>query len=158
MARFLKIILLAVLVSLAGCVNMNRIRVTSVHVDSITPVGFRAVSVAASVSLSNGSAGFSVYDVEGTVKNRSREIGEFAFEPVEVRARTSGTYSVTGQLSLSQGVSVLDLLSMAQNMDMDDFTMDISLKVKAKGGAPRKFAIKDIPVRDVINIMKTRTV
>ena len=158
MDRFFRILLLAVLVSLTGCVNVNRLHVTSFHVDSITPEGFRSVSAAASATVTNGSVGFSVYDIGGTVKRHGQALGDFSVEPFSVKARSTGKYSINGQLSLAQSMSIIELLSIVKDIDIDDFTVDISLKVKAKGGAPQKLLLKDVPARQIIDIMKSGSV
>ena len=146
------------MVSLTGCVNVNRLHVTSFHVDSITPEGFRSVSAAASATVTNGSVGFSVYDIGGTVKRHGQALGDFSVEPFSVKARSTGKYSINGQLSLAQSMSVIELLSIVKDIDLDDFTVDISLKVKAMGGAPQKLLLKDVPARQIIDIMKSGSV
>lgn len=157
MKKFLKtVVLLAVIFAAAGCVNINKLDISSIHVDSITPAGFRSLAGSASVTVDNRSVGFEVYDIGGIVKKDGMEFGSFAVAPIAVKARTKGSYTVNGQVYLSQGVSFLGMLSMFENVDIDDFTVDISLKVKAKGGAVQKFALKDIPARDVFNAVRSK--
>lgn len=157
MKKFLKtVVLLAVIFAAAGCVNINKLDISSIHVDSITPAGFRSLAGSASVTVDNRSVGFEVYDIGGIVKKDGMEFGSFAIAPIAVKARTKDSYTVSGQVSLSQSVSVLGMLSMFESMDIDDFTVDISLKVKAKGGAAQKFALKDVPARDVFNAVRSK--
>lgn len=158
MDRIFRILLIAVLVSLTGCVNVNRLQVTSFHIDSVTPDGFRSVSATASATVANGSVGFSVYDIYGTVKRQGQELGVFSVEPFSVKPRSSGKYSVSGELSLAQGISLMEMIAVVKELDIDDFTVDISLKVKARGGAPQKLQLKDVPARHIIDIMKSRSV
>ena len=155
MEKFWRTVLLAAVVSLAGCVNFNRLELTAFHVDSVTPAGFRSVTGVATATVDNRSVGFTVYDIGGTVRHEGRELGNFSVEPVTVRARSEGDYTLNAEMSLSQGVSLVGLLGMLQNFDMDDLTVDVFLTVKAKGRAPQKFRMKDIPVRRVMDIMRS---
>ena len=85
MEKFWRTVLLAAVVSLAGCVNFNRLELTAFHVDSVTPAGFRSVTGVATATVDNRSVGFTVYDIGGTVRHEGRELGNFSVEPVTVR-------------------------------------------------------------------------
>ena len=65
---------------------------------------------------------------------------------------------MNGSLSLGQNVSMMDILSIARDLDIDDFTVDISLKIKPKGGAVRRVEMKDLPAGRVIELMKRRSI
>lgn len=158
MAGVVRAGILAVLLFMTSCVNFNRVEVSSFHIDSITPSGFRSVSATASAMVSNRSAEFSVYDIYGVVRSKGHVFGDFSIEPFTVKARTDGKYSVNGSLSLGQNVSMMDILSIARDLDINDFTVDISLKIKPKGGAVRRVEMKDLPAGRVIELMKRRSI
>lgn len=154
--RYLRIaILAAVLASTAGCVNFSKLKVSSFHIDSVTPSGLRSVAGTASVTVDNPSREFAIYDVAGTVDYDGRILGSFTIDPVTVRARTEATYTLDGDMTLDRSVSIMGILSFADGMDFDRMTVDVSLMVKAKGGAPKKIRMDDVPVKQIVDVIRS---
>lgn len=153
--RYLTVIALAIFMTMAsGCVDVRKLDVTSVKVNSVSPEGFRAVKGSATVGISNKSGGFQVYDIEGTVRRGTQDLGRFAVEPVTVLARTEGQYPVKGRLSLSDNVSALELLSLIPKFNASEYKVDLSFKVKPKGGAAKKMKFEDIPAEQLIRMLR----
>ena len=151
-------VLLAAVLSLNGCVNFNDLKITSFKVDKVLPQGFKSVLWSAYVGVDNPSVEFSLYDISGTIKRGSAPLGDFSAEPVTVKGRTEGTYSVKGSLSLNNSVSVVELFSMLSDFRIEDCTVDLSLKVKPRGGIARKVVMKDVPASSVYRMIKNRLI
>lgn len=147
---------MAAVFSLSGCVDYKNLKITSFKIDNITPEGLRSVSGTASVGVDNPSAGFSIYNVAGTVKRGGKDFGTFTAEPVKVEPKSSMVYNVSGTMSLASQVSILEVLSTVTSLKVDDFTVDVSCTVKPRGGAAKKIELRGIPARKVLNKLQQK--
>ncbi|MCM1503064.1 MAG: hypothetical protein NC115_10430 [Bacteroidales bacterium] len=151
LSRLFTAVLLAAVFTLSGCVDYKNLKITSFSIERIAPQGLRSVSGTAKVGVDNPSAAFSIYNIEGVVKKNATEFGTFSVNPVSVAEKSAQICTVNGTMSLSPSVSILEVLSVAASMSVDDFTVSISCTVKARGGVAKKVNLKDIPAKAILN-------
>lgn len=144
----------AALALLSGCINQKNITVTSFNIDSIKPTGLRSVNGSAKVGVKNAGQEFTVYDITGTVKRKGADFGSFAIDPVTVAGKSEQTYKVSGSASLVSALSVASAISAVLTWDVEDYTIDISCKIKPRGGAARPIVLKDIPASKIAGRLK----
>lgn len=151
LSRLFSAVLLAAVFSMSGCVDYKNLKITSFSIDSLSPQGFRSVFGTASVGIDNPSLAFSVYDISGIVKKSGTEFGTFSVNPVTVPEKSSSVCKVSGTMSLSPSVSILEVLSVAASMKVDDFTVSVSCTVKPRGGIAKKVNLEDVPAKAILN-------
>ena len=149
------LLLLALLLGLTGCKDIRDIRVTSVEVESLSPRGFKSVDVFLKVGVDNPAKQVKISEIDGSVKHSGKVIGNVAMAPVILAARTDSTYTVKADVSLADGVSVMDVLALAgQKSQIEAATVNIYAKAKVKGGPVRKFKIEHMPVKKLLELLK----
>lgn len=139
---------------LTGCVNPNKIRPTSFKVTSVSPKGFGSLGFSAQVGIDNGTGGFSLSEITGSVYGGELKVGTItvSVDDLTVRPRTSDTYTVTGTISTASSVSLLGFLQNAPR-DLSEYFVDISFKARPKGGAVRDFNFEKIPVKQLLETL-----
>lgn len=154
--KFLKFALVvALMVVAASCVDINDIEITSFKINSVIPKGLKSVSGTVSVGVNNGTKGFTISDIEGTIYRNGTDIGTFTADPVTVEAKTSATYKVTGVLNLNSNISVLEILALAADFNAEEFTVSVSAKFDVKGGVSKRVELEKVPVKKVLSRVKS---
>lgn len=148
--RLLALVLASMLLLLTGCRKINDIRITSVKVTSLNVKGLKGADLNIAVGVSNPSVQVSVSEIEGEVKHSGKVIGRVAIAPVVIKARCEEIYDVEAVVSIAEGVSLRELMMFADLRKLNGCTVDISAKAKIKGGAAKKFALKDIPLKELL--------
>mgnify|MGYP001772723310 CR=1 FL=1 len=138
-------ILLAAMLIACGCGKFNDIRITSAKLVSLTPSGLRAVDAVMEVGVDNPAMTFTVAYARGTVYYAGKPLMDYSAQPVTVKRRSSEVYEVNARGALAGGVSVLSILGMAGNIDIDRITVDISATLKA-GGRKKDISMENVPV------------
>lgn len=139
--------MLAMLILCSGCGNIRDIRVASADIESVSLQGMRSVAAAISATVSNPARGMEISEVEGTVYHKGTEIGIFNTDPIDIEGRTDSTYQIHAVLSLSPSVSPLSLLSALSGLDINDFSISVSAKVKMKCGIKKRVSTGRIPLK-----------
>ncbi|MGM9747444.1 MAG: hypothetical protein ACI3ZN_01470 [Candidatus Cryptobacteroides sp.] len=145
------LLLAAALLSISGCVDFSRVKVGDVVVTRINPKGMRSIDLTLEAKVDNGSREFSLSEIEGIVYYDGAPVCSFTMDDVTVLRKTSDTYSVNGNVTLGQGMSMLSLLPLLRSFDSSACKADISLKVKPKGTAGRKITLKDVSLEKFLN-------
>jgi hypothetical protein len=135
---------------LPGCSRIRNIRVLSYNVKSFEITGLRSVNGIIAIDIDNPASEFTVSDIKGIVRYGDKVIAEYSGGPVTVKARSSGIRYVNCKFSISKGVSLSDIFSMAGRSDIDDYITDFSLKFRRKNGFGRKFELDGIPVKRLL--------
>lgn len=143
-----------VILTVNGCVNVKGLEVTSAKVESVRPRGMRALGLTANIGIDNPSREFSIYDIEGSIYRGKQNIGDFKADPVTVLAKRSMTYMVKAEFSMDSSLTFMDLMAMIPDFDLDEYRTDIQFKVRPKGGCAQKIRLKDIPVRNVMDMFR----
>ena len=131
---------------LTGCSGYKDIRVDSCRLESISPVGLKALDAGFSVSVDNPVKEILISDIDGTVYYDGGEFGHFEAPPVTVPGKSVSDVRVDVRAALSKSLTLMQVMSMATAFDPSEFTVDISLTVKVKGGLKKKVELKGLPV------------
>ena len=149
------LMLLATMVLSGGCSRLSQVRPTSFALDSMSPRGLRSLSLDASVGVHNPASQIVLSEIFAEVTVSGKVIGNVAVDPVILAARTDSTYKIKADVTLAEGTSLMTLLAVAgKKSSLDDATADISAKVKVRGAAARKIRLKDIPLNELLQILK----
>lgn len=147
MKRLAKVLLLAVLglaLSSCGVSKLKDLSVSSFGVKYLAPTSNRSLSAVLLIGLDNPSISFTVSDVEGTVRYFDREILQFTAGELPVQERSDQVYELPCTATLSEGVSLLDLLVIASKKSMDGMTADVNLDARLKNGMGLPLSFKKI--------------
>lgn len=118
---------------LNGCVNPHDIKITSATVETVTPTGFRSVDGVFNIGIHNPSFKFKVCDIHGTVFHQGSPLADFSADDIEVERKSDKKYNVAGSAKLSDGVSLLSVISQIRNLKAEEYTVDVYATIKAKG-------------------------
>ena len=141
-------------IMISGCGKIEDIRITSARLVQITPSGLRGVKAIVEVGVDNPSMTFTVSDISGTVYYKGARYVDFeAAEPIVVKKKTSELHTVEVDGRVSDGVSLLSVLSLARNFDMNQVSVDIEASVKAKG-IKKKISLKQVPLNKLAGKIK----
>ena len=138
-------VLLAAIMIVCGCGKFNDIRITSAKLVSLTPSGLRAVDAVMEVGVDNPAMAFTVSYARGTVYYAGQPLLDYSAQPVTVKRRSTGVYEVNARGTLADGVSVLRMLGLAGNIDLNRITVDIDATLKA-GGRKKNISLGNVPV------------
>lgn len=139
-------VLVASVLLCGGCVNFSKVGVSDMKVRSYTPKSFSSLDMKCELSVENGSQEFTVSSLEGTIVHQGRNMANISVDPVTVLARTSAVYPVHGVVRLEDGVSLLNVISLANGFKPDEYTVNVSGILQPKGGAKFKISRKDVPL------------
>ena len=148
---FILLHLVAALVLLSGCGSYKDIRVESCRIDSITPAGFKAVDAGLSLSVYNPVREITLSDIRGKVYYKDAEIGVFEAPDVVIPGKDTSEVNADIRASLSGHTGLVGIMSMVGNARPEDFSMDIALVVKVKGGLKKKIFLERVPVENFLH-------
>ncbi len=136
---------------LSGCVKPHDIKITSAAVESVTPTGFRSAEGVLSVGIHNPGFKFKVCNIHGTLFHQGSSVADFTADDLEVEKKSDKKYSVAGSAQLSNGVSLLSVLSMVRNLKAEEYTVDLYATVKAKG-LQKNIEKKGVPLTKLMKV------
>ena len=140
---------------LGSCAKVKQVGVTSFELDSITPKGLRALTVKMSVGVHNPANEITLSEISGEAVVSGKVIGNVAMAPVVMTARKDSTYKVKADVTLAEGVSVLEVLALAKNKSaIENGTANIYAKAKLKGGPSKKIKMEDVPLKKLKELLK----
>ncbi len=140
--------LLALIVS--SCGKIQEIHMTSYKIVSLSPVGLRGLDVALDLGIDNPAMQFTVSDVTAELFRQGVSLGTFTCsKPILVKAKTVANYRVDGRISLSDGISVFQVLGYAAKFDMDDYSLSYGATVTLKSGLHAKLQKNKIPMKEL---------
>ena len=148
--RLVALLLASMLLLLTGCQKIKDIRITSSKIVSLDVKGLKGADVRLSVGVYNPAGQISISEIEGEVKYSGKVIGRVAIDPVVIKARSEEEYDVKAAISIAEGVSLRDLMVFADLRKLGECTVDMSAKAKIKGGGTKKFSVKDIPLKELL--------
>ena len=151
-----RLISIAFMVLLLGsCAKVKQVGVTSFELDSVTPKGLRALTVKMSVGVHNPANEITLSEISGEAVLSGKVIGNVAMAPVVLTARKDSTYKVKADVTLAEGVSVLEVLALAKNKSaIENGTANIYAKAKLKGGPSKKIKMEDVPLKKLKELLK----
>ena len=143
--------LLALLLLSVGCANKFKdIEVTSCEISSLSPKGFRAVDGVLSVGIDNPASSFTVSGISGCVRKDDLVIATFTGGPCTVEKKCEQVYDLPCTLTLEEGLSLFQALSLIKNKDLEGYVIDISGVVSLSGGLKKKLEYTDIPITSLM--------
>lgn len=151
MKRLFSIISLILVVFIAGgCSATKNFKVTSCSVASISPSGLKGVKALLNVGITNRMMNLTISKINGVINNAGQEFATFEAGEVNVPRKSEGVYSLPCSGSISNGISLSDLLKLALNQDFSEMTVDMAVKVKLKCGLGKTVRIKNLKVTDLM--------
>ncbi len=155
MRKIFNLVLLAVsLAVLSSCISLDDINITSAKISSITPTGLKSVKGTATVGVNNETSEFTLSEISGTVYKDGTTIGTFTADDVTVLGKTNADYTVSGRFALSNSISILEVISIATNLKLDDLSADLTFKIKPKGSVGKTVELEQVPVKQLISAVK----
>ena len=147
------LLLLAALATLllTGCDQIRNIKVTGCSLVSFSPRGMRGADAELALGIQNPAMQFSLEDIVGTVYRKGDVFGTFAADPITVKARTSAVYPLKCTAALAETVSLMELLKLAKNYDLSEFTVDVEAVIRLKSGVGKRFKLKDLNVKEMLD-------
>ena len=140
-----------------GCADIKRLKnleVESVAVENFRPRGLRGATVTLLVEVDNPGALFSLSEIYADVEHSGKVLGKVAVDPFTIQGKTLDTYRLNAELSLAEGVSVLDLGKLLEKKSLEKMTVDVSADVRIKKGKVRTMKINDLPLKKLIDAVK----
>ena len=129
-ARLLLALLPFLVTGCSGVRKIKDIQVKSVGVKYITPTSQRSAEGVLLLEIDNPAMGFTLSDVDGTIKLQNREMGTFTAGELPLQARSIQVYELPCTATLSESVSLLEVLTLISRRSLEGFTADIRLHAK----------------------------
>ena len=140
---------------MSGCSGLNRlrnIRVTSAELESASPRGFRSLAGTVLLGIESPEGYTEFFDTEGYISRLGVKIGTFDVEPVILDAGGSQSCRLFVTVSLMPDISVMEVLSLMSDFNLNDYTLDLKTMVRFRPDAKGiKLSFKDKTVSDIIN-------
>ena len=138
--------LLAVLPGCSGVQKIKDIQVKSVGVKYITPTSQRSAEGVLLLEIDNPAMGFTLSDVDGTIKLENREMARFTAGELPLQARSIQVYELPCTATLSESVSLLEVLTLLSRRSLEGFTADVRLHAQLRNGMGKTLEFKDLDI------------
>ena len=142
---------------LSGCADIKKLEdleVNSIRLENVTPHGLRSLGVTLVVEIDNPGAEVSLSEISGQLEHSGKVLGKVAVDPFTLQGKTADTYRLDVELSLAEGVNVLDLGVLLDKESLEKMTVDVSADVRIRKGKTRTMKINDLPVKKLIEAVK----
>lgn len=144
-ARILLAMLIVSAVATACHSKISDIEVKSCALESVSLTGLRSASAQVGVCIDNPAMQLTLFDVEGTVYYKDKPYLHITTDPVTIYSKITRIYHLKADLALNGSVSMLEVLSLVNNMNMSDMYMSLKVKVKPGKGPVVPLNFKKIP-------------
>lgn len=154
MKRLVAALLVAAALCLSGCNPIDKvkqIKVTSVQIEAISPVGLRSINVWLAVGIDNPAFFVGLSDISGALKLSGKVLGRVAMDPFDLRARSAEIYHLKANVSIEKGVSFSEVLELLDMETLNKCTLDVSVKGTVKGGISKVFNVNEIPMKKLLD-------
>ncbi len=154
--RTLSIILPALALLLTSCTgNITKVKemqLTSFKISSVSPAGLKAVDLTMELGIDNPAVQFTLSDIQLDLYRLDQPLGSFTnSQDLLVKGSTVGTYTLSGRVSLSDGVSLAQLLSYVSQPDPADYSLSYSALVTLKSGVHTTLSKKNVPLSEFLS-------
>lgn len=146
---FVALLACAVLSGCSGLSKVKDIKVTSCGLESYSLKGLRSVDAVLAVGIDNPTFAFKVMDVSGIVKYNGEDFATYTADTVSVEKKCSKVYDLPCSATLSDGVSLKQLMQIAKKGNLEGFTTDVTATVKLRSGAGKTFKFKNIDLNEL---------
>lgn len=142
---------LFLMMSSSSCGRIKDFEVTSCALKSLSPSGMRGLDAVLALGIKNPTIGFTIKDINATVKQKGTDFAYFSANSLAVQRRSEQVYNVPCNGTLAKGTSIVNLLKLARTRDFTDFTVDIDVKFRALFGIARgTLHFKDYSLMDLL--------
>ena len=151
MKRSIRIILLlAALICLSGCVSkFKQIKITSVSLESVNPVGLKNYDAVVALGIDNPAPSFNIMNLNADVRRDTVPVIHLKGENVAVAGRSSKVYRVPVSVQIDSAVSLLRLAVLARNFKAEDYKVDLSARAVV-GGVGKNLSFTDLSLADLM--------
>ena len=143
-------LLWAFVMCLAGCGDVRDIKVTSVEIENISLNGFRGANVDLAVGVDNPAFRVELSEIEGSLKLSGKVLGRMAMDPFVLHARSTEIYHLKAAVSIEQGVTLRELVSLTDMETLNSCTVDVSVRATLKNGVSKVLRFNDIPMTQLL--------
>ena len=133
----------------AGVSKMKDIKVTSCGVESYSLKGLRSVDAVLALGIDNPSFAFKVTELNGILKYKGEDIAFYTADTLQVDKKCSKVYDLPCSATLSERMTLMQVLQIAGKGSLEGFTTDIEAKVKLKNGAGTTLRFKDLDLQEL---------
>jgi hypothetical protein len=151
------VLALVAMLAIVGCADIKQLKnleVESVALENFKPRGLRGATLTLLVEVDNPGARLSLSEISGEIEHSGKVLGKVAVDPFTLQGKTADSYRLDVELSLAQGVNVLDLGVLLDKKALEEMTVDVSADVQLKNGKPRTMKINDLPLKKLIDYVK----
>ena len=130
--------------------DVRDIKVTSVNIESISLNGFRGANVDLAVGIDNPAFHVELSEIEGSLKLSGKVLGRMAMDPFVLHARSTEIYHLKAAVSIEQGVTLRELVSLTDMETLNSCTVDVSVRATLKNGVSKVLRFNDIPMTQLL--------
>lgn len=152
--RYALLVMAVAMSGLCGCAKFKQIRPVSAELEAFTPRGFRAVEAVIALEMDNPASQIALSEIEGVISRSGKVFGRVAVDPFIMNARSVETYHLNVVLTLDEGVSLFELMSLLKSNVLEEFTVDFHAKASLKSGASKKVAFEGLPLKELYELVK----
>ena len=135
---------------LAGCQKIKDIRVTSTEIVSLNIRGLSGAEIVLRVGVDNPAQQISLTEIEGELKHSGKVLGRMAVAPVVLKPKTQEKYDIEAIVRIAEGASLRDLMMFTDLRKLGECTLDVTALAKIKGGAKKRLALNEIPLKELL--------
>ena len=152
------IILSIILPLLSSCSGkgIKDIKVNSFEVVSLTPKGLRDIDALIKVNVHNPSVSFELTDIAGLLKLKGKDVLTLTTDQLIVAGKTDKVYTIPVHGTIAEDFNPFQLLDIfnanggEQKLNLDDVTLDLSLRPALRGGLGKIVDVKDIKLSKLL--------
>ena len=152
------IVMAMALILLSGCKgrSLKDIKVNSLEIVSLSPHGLRDIDAVVRLTVYNPSMGFELTDVLGLLKYKGEDAVIITADQVMVTGKAEKTYTIPLHGTIADDFNPFQLLNLMnrsggeKKINLDDVTLDLSLRPALRGGFGTTVVKKDIHVSDFL--------
>ena len=142
-------LMLSLLSGCSGIRKMKDVKITSVGVKYFVPTSMKSGEGILTLGIDNPAMDFTISDVEGVVRRGARPLGYLTAGELNLKARSSETYELPCTATLAEGVSVVEILTLASTKDLEGLAADINLRVTLQNGMGKTLSFNDLDLKNL---------
>lgn len=142
-------LMLSVLSGCSGIRKMKDIKITSVGVKYFVPTSLKSGEGVLTLGIDNPAMDFTISDVDGVVRRGERPLGYLTAGKLNLKAKSSETYELPCTATLADGVSVVEILTLASKKDLEDLAADINLRLTLPNGIGKTLIFNDLDLKNL---------
>lgn len=138
--------------SLWSCSSISDIRINTVDVTSVTPKSVRSIDAVISLEIDNPAGTFTMSDIIATIYNEDKALASIKTDDLTIEKKSLKTYDLKATLTLNEEISIMNLMSLARNMNKENLTLDFSANAKMKNGIRKALKYENVKISELIDL------